>query len=75
MRDLTPTLILSLVMGVIVYVTVSLLNLPNIILLLLGVVEGALIYIVGAKLFRFSEFEEALELLHRNKNNDQHVEY
>jgi hypothetical protein len=67
MRDLAPTLILSLVMGAAVYLTISFVELPNIVKLIIGVVEGVLIYVGGAKLFHFTEFKEALELIHRDK--------
>jgi O-antigen/teichoic acid export membrane protein len=69
MRDLAPTLILSLVMGAAVYLTISFFDLPNVLKLIIGVIEGAAIYIGGAKIFRFSEFKEAIELLHRDKKN------
>jgi O-antigen/teichoic acid export membrane protein len=66
MRDLAPTLSLSLMMGVVVYLSISYIDIPNIVKLIIGVVEGVLIYVGGAKLFRFSEFKEAIELLHRD---------
>lgn len=66
MKDLFPTLLLSLVMGAIVYLTVTFIDLPNILRLTIGVFEGAVFYIAMAKLFRFEELKEAIGLLRRN---------
>lgn len=67
MKDLFPTLGLSLSMGVAVWFSVSFIPFPDPALLVLGILEGALIYILGAKLFRFSEFSEIKSLLSRRK--------
>lgn len=67
MKDLFPTLILSVTMGAMVWLTMQFLTLPNPILLVIGIIEGGIIYIVGAKLFRFPEFAEIRSLLKRNK--------
>jgi O-antigen/teichoic acid export membrane protein len=69
MRDLAPTLILSLIMGAAVYLTITYIDVPNIVKLVIGVVEGVAIYVGAAKLFRFTELEEAIQLLHRDKSN------
>lgn len=68
MRDLLPILILSLAMGALVWLTISVLPFPDPALLAIGILEGILIYIMGAKLFRFPEFAEIGSLLKRNKN-------
>jgi O-antigen/teichoic acid export membrane protein len=69
MRDLAPTLILSLIMGAAVYLTITYIDVPNIVKLVIGVVEGVAIYVGAAKLFRFTELEETIQLLHRDKSN------
>jgi O-antigen/teichoic acid export membrane protein len=63
MRDLMPTLILSLAVGAIVYVTINTLNITPIIQLIIGVIEGIVIYIVVAKIFKFSEFKELIDII------------
>jgi O-antigen/teichoic acid export membrane protein len=63
MRDLMPTLILSLAVGAIVYVTINTLNISPIIQLIIGVIEGIVIYIVAAKIFKFSEFKELIDII------------
>lgn len=68
MSDLSPTLILSLSMGIVVWFTISVLPFSNPVLLLIGITEGALFYLLGAKLFRFPELDEIRSLLKRNKN-------
>lgn len=68
MWDLLPILLLSLVMGAIVWITVTLLPFPQQALLTIGVLEGVSIYLLGAKLFHFPEFAEISDLLKRNKS-------
>jgi O-antigen/teichoic acid export membrane protein len=63
MRDLMPTLILSLAVGTIVYVTINTLNINPIFQLIIGVIEGIVIYIVVAKIFKFSEFKELIDII------------
>lgn len=63
MRDLVPTFFLSLFMGTVVYLTVTYVELPNVARLILGVIEGAILYVGLAKLLRFSELGDALEAL------------
>ena len=65
MRDLFPTLLLSLAMGAAVYATVTLVPMPPALGLATGVVEGIAIYVAGAMLFRFSEFKELTQIIHR----------
>lgn len=67
MRDLFPILILSLGMGMAVWVTISILSFPQPALLTIGILEGTTIYIIGAKLFRFPEFTEIRSLLNGKK--------
>lgn len=74
MRELFPTLILSLAMGVLVWLTISVLPIPDPALLIVGIIEGAAIYLGIAKLLRFPEFTEILSLIRRNKQTKSAVE-
>lgn len=67
MQDLLPIFLLSFGMGAVVWTTMRVLILPNIILLCIGIVEGSVIYIAGAKLFHFSELAEIRSLLKKEK--------
>lgn len=64
-RDLLPTLILSLFTGIIVYLTVTYVPMKSWVALSIGVVEGIFLYTLIAKLFRFSEFSELLSIIKR----------
>lgn len=57
MKDLCPALILSLVMGVIVYTTMHYLSVSPIVDLLIGFAEAIVIYVGVSILFRFKEWE------------------
>ncbi len=64
MLDLTPTLLLSLVMGGIVYLaTMPFSN--DIIKLVVGIPVGMIVYLLLAKVFRMPELQEALDIIHR----------
>ncbi len=63
MRDLLPTLILSLGIGVIVYLTVIYIPLESWLSLFIGITEGVLLYTGLAKLLGFSEYKELLSLI------------
>ena len=65
MKDLLPTLLLSLATGVIVYITVTYIPMESWLALSVGVVEGILLYVGFAKLLRFSEFSELLSIIRR----------
>lgn len=65
MKDLIPTLILSIATGAMVYLTISSLHLNSWLLLGIGIIEGIGIYTIAAKLLHFSEFSEILDILHR----------
>lgn len=65
MRDLAPTLILSLSTGAAVYATVTLLQAHPAISLTIGIIEGAAIYILASRIFRFPEFRELLDIINR----------
>jgi O-antigen/teichoic acid export membrane protein len=63
MRDLLPTFTLSIVSGAVVYLTINMLNVSPLFQLIIGVIEGAIIYIAAAKILRFSEFNELVNII------------
>ena len=65
MKDLLPTLLLSLAVGGIVYITITYIPLNSWIALSVGVIEGILMYMGLAKILRFSEFNELLSIIQR----------
>ena len=65
MKDLLPTLILSLVTGFVVNLTVTYFPMNSWITLTVGVVEGILLYSGLAKIFKFSEFSELISIIQR----------
>lgn len=66
MKDLMPILIHSLVMGVVAYGATLLVDGSGL-KLLTGVCVGAIYYIAGAYIFKFSEMNEILEILKLKK--------
>lgn len=67
MKDLLPIFFLSLFMGTAVFLTLQFTTLPSVAQLGIGTVEGVMLYIVFAKLFRFSEFAELKSFIGRKK--------
>lgn len=65
MKDLLPILLLSLVIGVIVYMTVTYILMESWLAVSVGVVEGIVLYAGLAKLLKFSEITELLSIIHR----------
>lgn len=65
MKDLFPTLILSLLMGVAVWALVTFVRMPSGGALAAGFGTGAIFYYLGSKIFRFPEFSEILSLVKR----------
>lgn len=63
MHDLAGTLLLSVSMFVLVYIIVNVLPLVPVLKLLIGIMAGSIYYITLAKLFKFSEFAELLNLI------------
>ena len=64
MIDMTPTLLASLAMGVVVYLA----TLPigsDVLKLAVGIPLGMALYLAVAKIFRMPELKEALDILHR----------
>ena len=66
MRDLLPTLLLSLFMGVVVFLTVMFFS-SNIVKLFVGVVVGVIFYFSVARLFKMEELSDLLSLVKRKK--------
>lgn len=64
-KDLLPTLLLSVSVGTIVFLTVTFVPMSNIAALILGIFEGVAFYAMAAKILRFSEFKEILSLIKR----------
>ena len=62
LKDIMPSILLSVAMGVVVYF-VGMLSLPVIILLIMQVLVGASIYFLGAYIFKFESFTYMLNLL------------
>ena len=65
MGYLLPTLLLSLCVGGVVYLTVSLIPMCSWLVLGVGAVEGVGLYVALAKMFRFPEFRELITIIHR----------
>lgn len=63
MKDVLPTLILSLAMGTGVWALVTYVQMPSGGAFAAGIGSGIIIYISGAKLFRFKEISELLSLV------------
>ena len=66
MGDLLPIFLLSLAMGAGVWCLVTFLPLSPVLQLAVGIPAGALIYVVGAILFRMPELTEACQLILNN---------
>ena len=65
MRDLTPTLLLSLLTGALIYAFTRLVHLPEAALLTIGILAAAAIYLTVARLTRMPELRESLDIIHR----------
>ena len=70
LKDIVPNIILTVVMGIAVY-CVSLLRLDNILTLIIQVPLGAIIYILGSKIFRLDSFEYLLSTLKNFKSKNR----
>lgn len=64
MLDMTPTLLASLAMGVVVYFAVIPFD-NNWVKLAVGIPLGMALYLAIAKVFRMPELQEALDIIHR----------
>ena len=67
MRDLMPSLLLSLAMGAVVYATCYFLPLGDIWKLIIGTSIGIVFYIAGAKLLRLSEWQETISIIKQHQ--------
>ena len=61
-KDMFPSMLLSAVMGAIVFF-VTFIGLPDILTLLIQVPLGVVIYVAGAKIFKFESFEYMIKVL------------
>lgn len=66
MRDLFPIFLLSFTTGITVFLTVSIISLTPWLTLIVGILEGILIYVILAKVLRFKEFSELISIIRRN---------
>lgn len=66
MRDLLPTLLLSLAMGAVVFLSVWFIS-GNLLKLIVGVVVGVVFYILVARFFKMEELSDLLSLVKRKK--------
>lgn len=64
-KDLFPTLALSLFTGIAVRLSLSFIELPSFAKLIIGVIEGIVLYAGTAYLFRFTEFKELTDIMRR----------
>ena len=64
MLDMTPTLLASLAMGVVVYFAVMPFD-NNWVKLAVGIPLGMALYLAIAKVFKMPELQEALDIIHR----------
>lgn len=64
MIDMTPTLIASLAMGVVVYLAVMPFD-SDVVKLAVGIPLGVILYLGIAKVFKMPELQEALDIIHR----------
>lgn len=62
MKDLCPIIIISLVMGLIIY-PISFLNLGNLLILILQCIIGVIIYIIFSWLFKIDAFNQIINLI------------
>jgi len=64
MKDMTPTLLASLAMSAVVYIAVLYLQ-NDVVKLVVGIPMGVVVYLLIAKVFRLSELQEAIDIIHR----------
>lgn len=67
LKDILPSIIIATAMGAIVY-CFNLLHLGEIITLILQIITGAIIYILGSKLFKIDTFDYILDTIKGFKN-------
>ncbi|OKZ73778.1 MAG: lipopolysaccharide biosynthesis protein [Clostridium sp. 26_22] len=70
LKDILPSIILAIIMGIIVYL-VNFLNLSTILTLVLQVLIGAIIYIIGAALLKIDSFKYILSMIKEKKLGEE----
>ena len=65
-EDLVPYIGLSLAMGLIIW-PIQYLPIVNIAIIILQVLSGAMIYVIGSRIFRIDMFFELLNMMRRKK--------
>jgi O-antigen/teichoic acid export membrane protein len=65
MRDLMPVFLLSVATGAVVYITINALNVTPLLQLIIGIIEGVIIYVTAAKLLKYTEFKELFEIIRK----------
>lgn len=66
MKDLLPSISLSILVGIVVYLTVSIIQVNSWFTLVTGITEGFILYVGLSKLLHISEFSEIISLI-KNK--------
>lgn len=69
MGDLSKTIVLSLLMGALVFCISTFCPIPYLYNLIIGIVAGALFYVGMARVFRFPELKEIIEIRNLRKQN------
>lgn len=66
-KDILPSIVLAVVMGIIVYL-INFLRLPTLVTLIIQIILGAIIYIGGSVLLKFESFSYVIDILKHRKN-------
>lgn len=70
LKDIIPSILLALFMGIIVYM-IGMSNMPILLELVIQVIIGAIIYILGAKILKIDSFDYLLSLLKKVLNRNR----
>lgn len=65
-KDILPSIVLAVVMGIIVYL-INFLRLPTLVTLIIQIILGAIIYIGGSVLLKFESFSYVIDILKHRK--------
>jgi len=68
LKDMLPSMMLALVMGVIIY-PIAIIGLGNVVTISLQILAGIVVYVVGSKIFHFESFDYIrliIKRLHKN---------
>lgn len=68
MRDLLPIFLMSFSVGIVVWFTMTYVPLKSWLLLIIGISEGVVLYMILSSMFRFKEYTELLGLIRRKSN-------